>query len=144
MTTNKTQSRRRRALLIDDEPEHLGWLLEYIESLGMDTTIARTLDEALAEAPSYDVYIVDMNIPASSTYAPALAGADPVFVEFPGLYLAQSLRSKGAAAHKVIVFTVHDNAAAESLLERTRCRYVLKGRPNILKRVITSALGGQS
>ncbi len=51
-------------LLVDDEPEYLGWVVEFLESLGLQCDSARNLSEALAaiEKTEYRL-LVELRLP---------------------------------------------------------------------------------
>jgi CheY-like chemotaxis protein len=127
-------------LVIDDEPEWLGWVEEFFQSLRLKVEFVETLPAALEaiNRGAYRLMLVDMNIPVSG--AAALADS-PIKQKYPGIVAAIKARSKGYGAHQVIAYTVHDDDAADAELARVNCRYVLKGRPQVLKSVIRASLG---
>ena len=132
---------REKILMIDDEPEYLNFLLDYFESINIEVVIAKNLSEAidLAKKFKYRLAIVDMNIPATGNTKELLS--DPIAVKYPGYKVAHHLRDIGYGAHQVIAYTVHDDDSLDSALRKINTRYVLKGRPNILKRVVLKSLG---
>ena len=132
---------RKKILMIDDEPEYLNFLSDYFESINIEVVIAKNLSEAidLSEKFKYLLAIVDMNIPATGNTKELLS--DPIAVKYPGYKAAHHLRNIGYGAHQVIAYTVHDDDSLDSALRKINTRYVLKGRPNILKRVISKSLG---
>jgi DNA-binding response OmpR family regulator len=73
------------ALLVDDEPEYLEWVIEYLESQKLNVETARTLAEALAalEAKSFRLILIDMNIPA--TGAAASLASSAIQRQYPGI-----------------------------------------------------------
>jgi len=133
------------ALLVDDEPEYLGWVTEFLESLGLQFHLARNLPEALEaiEKTDYRLLLVDMNIPAGGASSALTRDRGPVAEKYPGIIVAIHARSKGYGAHQVIAYTVHDDDAADAELAKLHCRYVLKARPQVLKSVIRASLESQ-
>lgn len=131
---------RGKVLVVDDEPEYLSWINDYFESIGFKTVFIENLADAITELDknSYKIILVDMNIPSHGVVDPLLN--ETVFNKYPGLYLAKKIRTSGYSAYQVIGYTVHDDDAIEAELYKYNCRYVLKGRPNVLKSVITKSL----
>jgi CheY-like chemotaxis protein len=130
------------ALIVDDEPEYLGWISEYFSSVGLATHHARSLVDALktVEAKTYQLIVIDMNIPVGGAVEKHTRSSSPVADKFPGIIMAIHSRSKGYRAEQVIAYTVHDDDAADAELAKLGCRYVLKGRPDDLKAAIRQAL----
>jgi len=140
MSKGKTS---KRVLVLDDEPEYLEWVKDYLEAEGMKVEYVRTLREALkaiAFGGEYRLLLVDMNVPDDGAIEPGIRERTPLVTKYPGLVLAIEARNRGYGAHSVIAYTVHDDDAADAELQRLRCRYVLKGRPEVLKRVVQSSL----
>jgi len=102
-------------LLVDDEPEFLDWVAEYLEAKGLIVRYATTLPAALAaiSESKYRLILVDMNIPALDGVTPALKARTPLVDTYPGLAVAIVARNNGYGAHAVIAYTVHDDDAAE-------------------------------
>jgi CheY-like chemotaxis protein len=130
-----------KILVVDDEPEYLTFLFDYFDSCNLETVIATNLSQAIeiSEKYRYKLALVDMNIPAVGNAQSLLD--NPIAKKYPGFKVAHHLRNKGYGAHQVIVYTVHDDNALDSEIEKIRCRYVLKGRPDILKSIVTKSLG---
>jgi CheY-like chemotaxis protein len=135
-------SRAHAALVLDDEPEYLAWVKEYLANKGLSTVFARTLAEAMEIIAKQDfrLLLVDMNVPIDPSVEPRFQRDMPLVSKYPGLALAMEARNMGYGAHSVIAYTVHDDDAIDAALRLLNCRYVLKGRPNVLKRVIDSSL----
>lgn len=136
MTKNKSHN----ALIIDDEPEYLDWVVEFFDSIGLKTDLAKNLDEALklvTDSKKYLIIIVDMNIP-SLDFESSLSA--PLEKKYPGLFAINKFRNLGYWPTQTIAYTVHDDDLLETELNRFNCRYVLKGRPNILKSVVKQSL----
>lgn len=131
-----------RVLLVDDEPEYIAWIAEFIQTRGLSSTYALTLPEALQTlvVDEFRLIIVDMNIPAREALPPALLAKIPLVRTYPGIAVAVHARNVGYGAHSVIAYTVHDDDAADRELNKLHCRYVLKGRPKLLKQAIEKSL----
>jgi CheY-like chemotaxis protein len=131
-------------LVLDDEPEYLDWVVDYLESHGLAVQFASTLANAIdmVSRREYCLFLVDMNVPDGGATTPEMLQRTPLIAQFPGLALAQVCRNAGYGRHSVIAYTVHDHPGAEAELEKLWCRYVLKGRPEVLKSVIDKSLPG--
>jgi CheY-like chemotaxis protein len=143
--TGRRGSLSTAALLIDDEPEYLSWVADFLLTYKLNTDTARNLSDALLaiEKREYRVILVDMEIPAiGASGALPRAEGNPVIQKYPGIVAAIKCRTKGYRPVQVIAYTVHDDDAAESELRKLDCPYVLKGRPGDLKNAIRQALAG--
>lgn len=132
----------KRVLILDDEPEYLMWVKEFLEAQGLSVDFAKTLSSAF-EAISktkYRLLLVDMNVPPGSSITPRMRTAIDAVDKYPGLALALEARNYGYAAHSVVAYTVHDDERIAQDLDRWHCRYVLKGRPDAFKSVIRASL----
>jgi CheY-like chemotaxis protein len=129
-------------LVLDDEPEYLTWVADFLRTLDLDVQFVRTLPEAIAAISErvYRLILVDMNVPAHSAIEPAMRERTPLVDKYPGLVLAVRARSAGYGQHSVIAYTVHDDDAIEAEMARLRCRYVLKGRPADFKAIVENAI----
>lgn len=127
-----------KVLMVDDEPEYLTWVEDYFSSLGETVVRAVNVLEAFAalSKESFDVVLVDMNIPHLNAINDSMRARSQLIERYPGIAVAFHCRDLGYAARKVIVYTVHDDELVEKEFDRISCRYVLKGRPQILKSVI--------
>lgn len=132
-------------LIMDDEPAHLRWIEDYFESKSLSVEYAVNLKEALeaVEGKAYKLVLVDMNVPALNAIEEKIRENYPLVDKYPGLALAITLRNKGYKAHQVIGYTVHDDEDIDAVLTKIHCRYVLKGRPQVFKSVISSSLKGK-
>jgi CheY-like chemotaxis protein len=130
-------------LIIDDEPEYLLWLFEFIESLGYKPEVRGTLAGGLAalREKRYRVVIVDMEIPAGGAIADMTRRHSPVAEIYPGIVAATTCRNQGYDRRQVFAYSVHDDSAADAELSKLDCEYVLKGRPEAIKRAIRFSLG---
>jgi CheY-like chemotaxis protein len=118
-------------LLADDEPEHLEWLVEYLEAKGKNVTIATNVREALeiSETRWFRVYIVDLNIPLGGWPESTRA----MYINYPGLAIIEAIRSQGNDGRRVIAYSAHLNDSINSEMRRLYTDYLAKGRPIQLK-----------
>ena len=130
------------ALLVDDEPEYLEWVEEYLHAQKIGVVFARTIKEAFDAISSqkFAVILVDMQIPQGGVITPEMIRKTPIIQKYPGIALAIRARNLGYGAHQVIGYTVHDDDAADVELMKLNCRYVLKARPGALKSVLLKSL----
>jgi CheY-like chemotaxis protein len=133
---------RKDVLILDDEPEYLRWVEEYLQAKGLRVKFATNLSDGLRELAvrDYRLFLVDMNVPGIEVLDPRMRTEYPLVLKYPGLALAIEARNMGYGAHSVIAYTVHDDDAADEEFSKLHCRYVLKGRPDALKKVINSSL----
>jgi CheY-like chemotaxis protein len=130
------------ALVVDDEPEHLEFLREFLESCSLEVRFAEHLREALdaLREAEFRLIVVDMNIPDRGALAESLIASTPLAKRYPGIAVAIEARNRGYGAHSVVAYTVHDDESIDEALRKLSCRYVVKGRPAAMKQVIRSAL----
>jgi CheY-like chemotaxis protein len=136
---------RTTVLVVDDEPEYLKWVEEFLISRGMKVEYVTRLSDAIRaiSTKDYRLFLVDMNIPSSDEVDPIIKRNSPLALKYPGLAFAIESRNMGYGAHSVIAYTVHDDEAIDAELGKLHARYVLKGRPDALKKVIDSSLRPQ-
>jgi hypothetical protein len=65
-----------------------------------------------------------------------------VISKYAGIAAAIHARNRGYRAHDVVVYSVHDDDAADVELRKLGCRYLLKGRPEELKAVLRRIIKG--
>jgi CheY-like chemotaxis protein len=135
-------SKSQSVLVFDDEPEYLQWVADYFESKGLTTKFVTNLGHALQAIATddYRLILVDMNVPGVEAIDPRILSSYPLAHKYPGIALAVAARNKGYGAHTVIAYTVHDDEAADKELKRLHCRYVLKGRPDVFRKVVEASL----
>lgn len=131
-----------KVLLADDEPFYLDWLVDYLESKGVEVEIATTVDDAILKVAknSYRFIVVDLNIPIlkdGSKYSKHITGA---YSEYPGLYIANFARNAGYRTKQVIVYSVFNSAEIEAALSKIYCTYITKGHPIDMKREVDHVL----
>ena len=129
-------------LILDDEPEYFQWVEDFFESKKLNVKFVTTLNAAIEALSKEDfrLMLVDMNVPTGGFDTKNLLPRIPLISKYPGLALALEARSLGYGAHSVIAYTVHDDNAADRELAKLHCRYVLKGRPQVLKKVVEASL----
>ena len=97
-----------------------------------------------AYAPRLYAAIFPCKISVPDGFEPVVTSENPSLSpltrQFLGIVVASHARTQGYGAHEVIAYTVHDNDAADAELAKLNCRYALKGRPEVLKRVISASL----
>lgn len=132
----------KKVLILDDEPEFMMWVTDFLETLSLSSVSYKTVDEGLSALTNeeYRLFIVDMNIPASESLIESSLSRMPLARRYPGMIFAQEVRNRGYGPHSVIAYTVHDDALIAAELNKMHCRYVLKGRPSILKSVINQSI----
>jgi CheY-like chemotaxis protein len=83
--------------LMDDEPQYLSWLVEYLESKGYAVETASNLGEAIQklELGKYRTVIADLSVPIPSDMRSLVEAEGKPYLDFPGLYLAHHARNKG-------------------------------------------------
>ena len=131
-----------QVLVMDDEPELLEWLVEYLSVKGMEVTFAKDIAEGMSalEEGKYCFLVLDLNVPISGECRAMLSKNGELFLNFPGLYIAQSARTKGYRDRQVIVYSVHDIDEVRAVTDRLRVTYVTKGRPRAFKAEIDDVL----
>ena len=130
-------------LIIDDEPEFLEWVTEFLESYNCVCEIAENLPKALATLASrrFQLVIIDMNVPANEALSADELKRRPLSKRYPGLAIAAWCRNQGYSARQLFAYTVHDDDALDAELVKLICPYVLKGRPYEFKRIVRFSLG---
>jgi len=123
-----------RVLLADDEPEHLGWLVDYFAAKGLTTVTALNVGQALEYADGVDFrcYVVDLNIPFGK-WAPTGPKMGATYELYKGLHIAQRVRSLPNSGARVVAYSAHFNDQISAEIKKLYCRYVVKGRPRELK-----------
>jgi len=132
-----------RALIVDDEPYYLEWLIEFLESKGYEVETAVNCNEAFdaIEKEIFKMVIVDLQIPSPGSAAiRRLRVSDPLFDQYPGMAVAQFARDLGHWDDQVIIYSVHMGEGIVAKAKQLYCTYLPKGRPDILKEAVMAAL----
>lgn len=118
-------------LLVDDEPEHLDWLVSFLEAQGLSVCVATNVEEAMREAEKkyHWVYIIDLNIP----WGGWVISKNLAYENYPGLAIIEAVRTQGNVGSKVIAYSAHINTVIDSEIKRLYSEYIAKGRPIQLK-----------
>ena len=129
-------------VLVDDEWHNVSWLQEYLEGRGFNVLMAETLNEALplVEAEIHRALIIDLNIPALSPLPAILMERGGPYPSYPGLYLAYRARNLGYRDRQVLLYTVHREAAVTQEANLLGATYIIKGRPQEIKKEIDSVV----
>lgn len=132
--------KEKSVLLIDDEPEYLEWLHDYLSEKGLNVEAAGSVAEAmrLADAADYRLYLIDLNIPAGG-WTPASTLSD-VYIQYKGLNVIRYVRSQGGAGRRVVAYSAHENDEIHAAIASLYCQYVVKGRAKDIKMEIVSVL----
>ena len=131
-----------RVLIADDEPFYHEWLVDFLEKKDVDVDFAVNIEEAVEKLTShnYRFIIVDLSIPLNDTFTGTLTATESVFLEYPGLYIADVARNNGYRTRQVIVYSVHISESIQEYVDRLYCTYIPKGRPASLKEEIEEVL----
>jgi len=140
MTTSKPYLAK-EILISDDEPMHLGFLIDYLSSKKFGVKLAETADKAIAAAAAnaYRAYVVDLNIPASNALI-ATAYKKNIEEAFPGISIARAILTSGVSPKRVLIYSVHLTDALHAEISLLGVEYVQKGRPRNIKDAIDRVL----
>lgn len=121
-------------LMVDDEPEHLDWLVDYLKERGFETTVTTSVRAAIdaIERTSFRAYLVDLNIPFGE-WTPSFSVTANAYADYHGLYVLKLIRSQGNGGGRVLAYSAHSNEQIAIEVKRLYCRYIAKGRPRELK-----------
>ena len=116
-------------LVVDDEPEHIQWLLDYIEAKGMKTQLACSVGEAvaLAEKNQYRGYIVDLNIPLGN-WTSVFKSTSDIYEKYKGFLVIKYVRTQGNLGQNVTAYSAHYNEQITGEAKTLYCEYTTKGR----------------
>lgn len=137
---NKRPYKEKTVLLIDDEPEYLDWLHDYLVAKGLEIEIAESVSEAMkfADAADYRLYLVDLNIPAGDWAIPS--NLSEVYAQYKGLNVIRYVRNQSQAGRRVVAYSAHENDEIHAAISNLYCQYVVKGRARDIKQEIESVL----
>jgi CheY-like chemotaxis protein len=125
-------------VLVDDELHNVAWMIEFLEAKGFQVITAENLNDALPiiEREVHRALIIDLNIPALNPLPSTLLERGPPYPSYPGLYLAFQARNAGYRNRQVILYTVHRDPSVTEEANRLGVTYIIKGRPQEIKREI--------
>ncbi|HEB0655531.1 TPA: response regulator [Pseudomonas aeruginosa] len=130
----------KQVLVVDDEGEHVQFLIDYLEGKGFRVTFVETAQDAISacESTKFRAYFIDLNIPFGADSLPVdLKG---VYQQYIGLYVIRAIRSQGNSGARVLAYSAHYNDLIASEIERLYCKYVIKGRAKELKTAFDGVL----
>jgi len=127
---------------MDDEPQYLIWLIEYLQSKGYAVETASTLADGLQKLRErrYRAIVADLSVPVPTEIRSLVEAEGNAYSVYPGLYLAHAARNMGYRSKQVVVYSVHDSATVTEVAARIGVCYITKGRPKILKGEIDNIL----
>ncbi len=129
-------------MILDDEPQHQQWLVEFIESKNYRVESAMNLEqaEALLRQNKYRFVVIDLNVPAQGSSARVLMNEGALARRYPGIVAAQLARNLGYRNRQVVLYSVHNSDEVRKEAARIGVRYILKGRPKEFKEEVESIL----
>lgn len=136
-------------LIVDDEPEHIEWLVDYIHAKGLKTLLVNNVSEAISAADSaqFRAYIVDLNIPMGS-WTPTFPIPNDSYHKYKGLQVIKYIRTQGNKGRNVVAYSAHINELINSEIKLLYCEYIAKGRAREFKLgvedILKSPLGHDS
>jgi CheY-like chemotaxis protein len=138
----RTRENKKTVLLLDDEPQYLDWLVDYLEEKGYSVVHATTVDAAvdLLKKSKYRVVVCDLTVPVSDQLAKTITIEMALYGKYPGAYVAHLARNLGQRSRQVVVYSVHDRAEIQELATRIGVQYITKGRPRQFKEEIDGIL----
>ncbi len=140
--SDRVRENKDTVLLVDDEPQCLDWLVDYIVAKGYSIVTATTLEAALdlLRENRYRLVICDLSIPAPKNTLSFLQKENPAYALYPSAYIAHFARNLGHRARQVLVYSVHESQEIRDVAELLGVVYMTKGRPTQFKREIDSIL----
>ncbi len=133
---------RETILLIDDEPFHMFWMHDYVESLGYKIQQCTNLNEGVEAIGNkqYRAAIIDLNIPALEPINQELKTKGGVYYRYPGLFAARFARNRGYRNKQVIIYSVHQDVEVRRETDILGCTYIIKGRPKAFQEELEAVL----
>lgn len=124
-------------LVVDDEPEHIQWLLDFIQAKGMQTQVVCSVADAIAAAAEnqYRGYVVDLNIPMGS-WTPTFQIQNDLYEKYKGFYVLKYVRTQGNLGKNVTAYSAHYNEAIIKEIGVLYCEYTSKERARDFKAII--------
>lgn len=118
-------------VVVDDEMQHLTWLLDYLYSKGFEILPVDNANDAIDQTTKevYRALIIDLNIPILPPLEQAAASLGGVYVRYPGLFVARHARNSGYRDRQVVIYSVHKDPDVINEAKKLGCTYILKGRP---------------
>lgn len=128
-------------LVVDDEPEHIEWMIDYIHAKKLKTLVTNNVAQAIeaVNKSQFRGYIIDLNIPMGG-WQPAFKAPSNVYEKYMGFYVIKYVRTQGNKGINVIAYSAHRNEQIVSEIEALYCGYVAKGRAKEFKQGIDDIL----
>lgn len=128
-------------LILDDEPEHIQWLCDYIRAKGMKIDLKNSVEDAIlaANEAQYRAYIVDLNIPMGN-WVPVFPTPSDVYEKYKGFYVIKYIRSQGNLGKNVSAYSAHYNEQIVAETKTLYCEYTSKDRVQDFKKDITTII----
>lgn len=129
-------------IVIDDEIHNMTWLVDYLESIDIGVISPSNVNDAI-EVIGKEIYravVVDLNVPVLDPLKKAVIDRGGVYAKYPGLFVAERARNIGYRARQVVIYSVHKEEAVVEEANKLGCRYILKGRPRIIRDEIKSII----
>lgn len=129
-------------LVVDDEPEHIEWLIDYIDNNKLHTLVANNVAEAIEAVNEFKFlgYIVDLNIPMGG-WQSVFPAPSPTYDKYMGFYVLKYVRTQGNDGKKVMAYSAHNNEQISSEIRTLYCQYIAKGRVKEFKFGVKGILG---
>src|SRR6266550_287323 len=106
-----SRTQENTVLILDDEPQYLDWLMDYLRSKNYRIEVAKTLADAirLLTSTKYRLVILDLAVPVRPDWKVRLRAEGPTYDAYPGLFAAEEARNRGHRGRQVVVYSVHDS-----------------------------------
>ncbi len=129
-------------VILDDEIYNMEWMIDWLYSKGLSVLPVADANEALQvlREEVYRAAIIDLNVPLLPPLDEAALVLGPVYVKFPGLFVAREARNKGYRGRQVVIYSVHKDADVVEEVRKLGCTYILKGRPKEIKAELQAVL----
>lgn len=128
-------------LIVDDEPEHIQWLFDYIEAKGMKIHVMNNVEDAInaANRAQYRAYVIDLNIPMGN-WTPTFLVPNDVYDKYKGFYVIKYVRTQGNLGKNVSAYSAHYNEQIIAETKTLYCEYTSKDRVQDFKKEIANII----
>ena len=125
-------------VIIDDEIHNMWWMVDYLKNKGFIVKTADNLNNGLdiINIGIFRALIIDLSIPILPPLDHVVREKGILYTQYPGLYLAVSARNRGYRDRQVVIYSVHKDAGVAEEAKHLGCTYILKGRPQEIKKEI--------
>jgi CheY-like chemotaxis protein len=130
------------AVLVDDELHNAIWMVDFLQSRQLEVLTAESANGALELITKeiHRVAVIDLNIPVLPPLDKLIASRGFHYARYPGLYVAEAARNAGYRDRQVILYSVHREREVADIADRLRITYIMKGRPQEIKKEIDAVL----